>query len=598
VSAQQLPVSLVPVRPPPADQQVRRDARRPVEGEKPNRYHLPRGLESSSPVGYRVRVPLTSDEAKVIEPLLSLSAPSGFVAGADAITEGELFDEVSLGVLSSRQSTNFRGYRQVTFGPKDSGRIATLLDRLSGREGGVHDHSTHTHLILGQPYRTPFTFLLTFVGHKTGASIATVPHRAWRKWRHHDVDIPTIGYLPHLHTGILADALERAAVVASVGKRAANVFMAPFSGPEMRGANRSIIRELEDLCGLSSTDRRAGWGLQLVAQVGQVSDAFPIERPLARKLGANLLSLRSERIQPGVNMEDKAPGGYQVRQDMDVPDELATMAGRAGFNAGMRWMGVDRDATKSMMVMERVDTLTPGGKGRLRQIRGELGDITDQIVVDLPLWADLPTGRLLSRNAARGRKAFALAGQRIYIGGLDRKDVTRRGLSWERAVRAAGAAASRSALTCELSGLIDLPESCDLLAGCCLMAGPVNQNDIGKQYYGYPDLLAGAHPGRDPVSLLVWTLKAKTIADPVGNEEQLLNPKRKGALVDLRCGPHEAVWVVDNDGNRRPMRKEGERVSQERAFGELGNFVRAPDGSAIPGNEGAPWPGRDAKLWV
>jgi len=549
-------------------------------------------------VGFRKRVSITSDEAKQIEPLLSLEPPVRYVTDADSVKEGELFDEVSLGVLSSRQSTKFRGYRQVTFGPKDSARIAPLLERLQGREGSVLEHSTHTHIVLGQPYRTPFTFLLTFVGHKTGSSIATVPMRAWRKWRHHDVDIPTIGYLPHLHTGILADGMERAAVVASAGKRAANVFMGPFSGPEMRGSNRGVIRELEDLCGLSASDRRAGWGVQLATQVGQVADPFPMEAGLARKVGANLLSMRSERIQPGINMEDKAPGGYQVRQGMSVPDELAIMAGRAAFNAGARWMGVDRQSAKTMMVMERVDTLTAGGKGRLRQIRGELGDITDHLVADLPLWADLPAGRLLSKNAARGRKAFALAGQRIYIGGLDRGDVAKQGLAWEHAVRAAGAAAARSTLTCEFSGLIDLPETCDLLAGCCLMAGPVNQNDIGKQFYGYPDLLAGAHPGRDPVSLLVWTLKAKTIADPVGNEEQLLNAARKGALVDLRCGPHEVVTVVDSDGQHRPMRKEGDRVNQERAFGELGNFVRGPDGSPIPGNEGAPWPGREAMLWA
>ena len=68
--------------------------------------------------------------------------------------------------------------------------------------------------------------------------------------------------------------------------------------------------------------------------------------------------------------------------------------------------------------------------------------------------------------------------------------------------------------------------------------------------------------------------------------------------------PHTAAlneedrWVVDNDGARRPMRKEGDRVSQERAFSDVGNFARAPDSTPIPGNEGAPWPGRDARLWV
>jgi len=597
MSHAQLPVDLIPVAPPPADQHMRREARWPVEGEKPNRYHLPRKLESCSPVGYRTRIPLSSDEAAEVGPLLSMAAPTSFSPNGTAPSEGELFDEVSLGVLSSRQSTNFRGYRQVTFGPDDSARIAPLLNRLQGREGDALEHATHTHLVLGQPYRTPFTLLLTFVGHKPLSSLASVPMRAWRKWRHHDVDIPTIGYLPHLHTGILAEAMERAAVVASGGRRGAQVFMAPMSGPELRGHNAQVLRELEDLCRLSAADRRAGWGLQLAVQVGVVPEAFALRPQTARKLGANLLSLRSERIQPGVNMEDKAPGGYQVRQDMDVPEELAVMAGRAGYNSAMRWLGVDRDATKSMIVMERVDVQTPGGKGRLRQIRGELHAITDRVVEDFPLWVDLPTGKMMSKNAARGRKAFALAGQRIYIGGLDRTEVSSRGVSWEHAVRATGAAASRSALACELSGLIDLPPTADLLAGCCLMAGPVNQNDIGKQYYGYPDLLAGAHPGRDPVSLLVWTLKAKTIADPIGNEEQLLNPARKGALVDLRAGPHEVVTVVGRDGEHRPMRKAGDRVNQERAFGELGNFVRAPDGSPIPGNEGAPWPGRDAQVW-
>ena len=78
----------------------------------------------------------------------------------------------------------------------------------------------------------------------------------------------------------------------------------------------------------------------------------------------------------------------------------------------------------------------------------------------------------------------------------------------------------------------------------CLMAGPVNQNDIGKTYYGIPDLLAENFGSRDPTSLLVWTLKAKTVADPLGNEEQLMNRARKGALVDLRPGPHEVIQVM------------------------------------------------------
>jgi hypothetical protein len=405
------------------------------------------------------------------------------------------------------------------------------------------------------------------------------------------VDIPTIGYLTHLHVGILAEACERAAVLASAGERGANVFMAPFAGPAVRAANADAIRALEDLAGLSAADRRRGWGLQLVAQVGALPEPIDMPAPTARRIAASCLAMRSERIQPGVNNEAKAPAGYQVRQDMDVPEHLGTMCGRAAYNAMVHWTGLDRPAAKQALLLERVDVLTPGGKGRLRQIRGELEAITDKVVETLPKWADIPSGRFLSRNAERGRKAFALAGQRVYIGGLDRADVERRGMSWEAGIRAAGAAAARSALTAELGGLIDLPEDCDLLTGVCLMAGPVNQNDVGKQFFGYADLLAGAHPDRDPTSLLVWTLKAKTVADPLGNEEQLLNPARKGALVDLRAAPHEVASVRGGDGSIRPMRSESGRTSQERAFSDQDNFVVAPDGAEIPGNRGERWHG-------
>jgi hypothetical protein len=139
----------------------------------------------------------------------------------------------------------------------------------------------------------------------------------------------------------------------------------------------------------------------------------------------------------------------------------------------------------------------------------------------------------------------------------------------------------------ELSGCIGLPGDCDLLAGICLMAGPVNQNDIGKQFYGYQDLLAVE--GREPTSLLVWTLKAKTVADPIGNEEQLLNKARKGALVDLRPGPHEVVFVKQQSEVVALRSRQG-RFNGERAFGEQGNFVSDANGREIPGNKGSEWP--------
>ena len=244
---------------------------------------------------------------------------------------------------------------------------------------------------------------------------------------------------------------------------------------------------------------------------------------------------------------------------------------------------------KILLLLERVDVLTPGGKERLRDIRREQNEITDRLIARMPLWADLPLGRLLSKNANRGRKAFALAGQRIYIGGLTRDHCQQAEIEWNHAITAFGASAARSALACELSGLIELPEDCDLLSGMCLMAGPVNQNDIGKQFFGYPDLLAKEWPDRNPTALLLWTLKAKTVADPIGNEEQLMSQERKGALVDLRCGPHEVIGL--RRGNQiEPMRYKDGKTNQERAFADQGNFVTTPSGAIFQAIEGSPGP--------
>ena len=582
------PLEVVQIEAPPPGQRVRRHAEFAKEGTRKTRYSLPDSLDSPSPVGYRTRVSLTAEQAAEAVALLALERPTGF-ADATPVREQALFEECALGVLSSRQSTNFRGLRQVTFGPGRSAELRALLGELSGREAEPLAGAAYTHLVLGRPYRNPFTMLLTLVGHKPLTSALTVARRLLQKRLRFIDDIPTIGYLPHLHVGILAEAMERAAVIASEGSRRALGLMAPLCGAG-RERNKATIRKLEKLCGLTAKERAVGWRLALAVQVG---DALPDERvqlapETARRLGANLLAFRSERIQPGVNQEEAAPPAYQVRQDMDLPEALTTMTGRAAYNAFEHWSGAQREASKSLLLLDRIDVLTPHGKARLRTIRGQNETITDRVVKEMPLWADLPTGRAFSRNAERGRKAFALAGQRIYIGGLSRPEVEAAGLDWAATVRAVGAAAARGALYAELMGATEIPDDCDLLAGICLMAGPVNQNDIGKTYYGVPDLLAEAYGDRDPTALLVWTLKAKTVADPIGNEEQLLNPKRKGALVDLRPGPHEVV-TVEIDG-LRPMRLRGQRVNAERAYGDVGNFVTAPDGTPIPGNSGEAWP--------
>ncbi|MEM7151953.1 MAG: hypothetical protein AAF799_03880 [Myxococcota bacterium] len=604
-------LELVTVDPPPPEQRVRRGARFADEGQKRTRYSLPNALESGSPVGYRTRVPLSQAEGQAALALLSLQAPTGF-GPIQPVREEELFEESSLGILSSRQSTNYRGHRQVSFGPDDSTEIAALLRKCKGIDeggaGAVLDGASYTHVVLSRPYRTPFTMLLTFIGHEPFKSLVTVPVRAIRKATQHIHDIPTIGYLQDLHLGILADAMERAVVIGSRGRRRAQIFQAPFCGGN-RSRNREPIAALERMCMLSAADHRKGWRVAMVVQVGR---ALPEERvefeglseqeadALWPKLGANLLAFRSERIQPGVNQEDKAPAQYQERQDMDVSDEFTAQAGRAAYNAFERWTGADRDHAKHLLMLDRVDVLTPGGKQRLRDLRDKLGAITERIVERIPLWADLALNRALSRNAARGRKAFALAGQRIYIAGLSRPEVKAAKLDWELAVRAVGSAASRGSLYAELMGVVDLPDDCDLLAGVCMMAGPINQDDIGKTYYGMTDLLAEnpEFAPRDPTALLVWTFKAKTIADPIGNEEQLLNEKRKGALVDLRAAPHEVVTVAE-DGVLAPLRLQGGRSNRERAFSAVDNFVRDEGGADIPGNRGEPWPEslRSRSVW-
>lgn len=561
-------------------------------GERKTRYSLPEELHSASPVGYRRRVALSREEAEDALQLLSLERPSGF-GPVEAIEEGELFEECALGVMSARQSTNFRGHRQVSFGPEDSVRLAHVLRSLGHLDAPVLDNVAYTHVVLSRPYRTPFTLLLTLIGHKPVKSLLTVPYRALRKKFWHEDDIPSVGYLQQLHVGILADAMERAAVVASCGRRRAQVFSAPFCSEPRRKENRPMLRAIEEMCGLTSAERAQGWRVALVAQVGGAlpGEEVSLSRELCRKIGANLMAFRSERIQPGSNADESAPEEYQHDQGMVVPEELTVMAGRAAYNAFAHWTGCDRERAKRLMMLERIDVRTPAGQARIHEVQRGLDEVTDRVIATLPTWADLPVGRAFSRNAERGRKAFGLAGQRIYIGGLSRREVARAGLDWDQCVRAIGACAARSGLVAELMGVMELPEGCDLLAGLCLMAGPVNQNDIGKAFYGQPDLLAKTFEGRDPTSLLVWTLKAKTVADPIGNEEQLMNPRRQGKLVDLRPGPHEVVQMA-RGGRLEPMRRRGEKVNAERAFGDVNNFVVDPKGRGISGNKGAAWPER------
>ena len=106
-------IEVVPIAPPAEEQRVQREARFAPEGARKSRYTLPDRLKSASPVGYRHRVSLSQEQAHEALQLLAMERPQGF-AEPGPVSEQVLFEESSLGVLSSRQSTNFRGHQQFT----------------------------------------------------------------------------------------------------------------------------------------------------------------------------------------------------------------------------------------------------------------------------------------------------------------------------------------------------------------------------------------------------------------------------------------------------------------------------------------------------
>ncbi len=132
-------VEPVLISPPPEEQQVQREAVFTPEGERKTRHSLPTGLQSASPIGYRTRLSLTIEEATSAMALLSLRRPTAFVPPSP-VPESEFFEECSLGVLSARQSTNYRGQRQSSLGPEHSAQVAELLRHMLE---GWHVASVH-----------------------------------------------------------------------------------------------------------------------------------------------------------------------------------------------------------------------------------------------------------------------------------------------------------------------------------------------------------------------------------------------------------------------------------------------------------------------
>src|SRR5688572_25837369 len=100
-------LDVVEIPPPPEGERVSRQAELAKDTERPSRYHLPRQLFSCSPVGYRRRLSMTAAEVDAALVLLALPRPPAFVRGP-IVSEQALFEETSLGVLTSRQSSNFR----------------------------------------------------------------------------------------------------------------------------------------------------------------------------------------------------------------------------------------------------------------------------------------------------------------------------------------------------------------------------------------------------------------------------------------------------------------------------------------------------------
>jgi len=577
-------------------------------GEKRSRHHLPERLESSSPLGYRTRVSLAPEEARLALALPSRAEARRFMDTATPYRtlESTLFEEAALGVLVSRQSTNFFGQRQVTLGPSWSGKVEALLDALEGREGAVLRGAAHTHLWLGRPYQTPFTALLTFVGHPPLADVLTVPFRALRKGVAGHADIPSIGWLPHVHAGILSEQVSRAVALAHAGRMGVRTFLRPFVG-EAAQRNAPLLSDLEKAAGLNVLDTRlGGWRLMGVTQVGvlppgdrlpfaDLDDALPNGRSrMARRIAATAMAFRSERVLPGhllgVELPENVPWIYREPEETTVPQALMDEVLRAARDAFEERLGYGvPEGVRDALLVHEIDTTSAPGQTEITLIRQELDEVTQRIRKNLPVWADAVSLGALARLVEQGTKAFALSGQRVVIFGLDGELLRGTGVDFEHAVRAVGAAIARACWIFEIAGSTEIPEGADLLGGVCAMAGPVNLNDIGKSFYGHADLLRRNYGQGLPTSLAVVCFKAKTPADPIGNEEQLLNRTKRGPLVDLRKGPHEAVALRASPESRVvPMR--ADPVSRERAFHDVGNFVAGPDGREIEGNRGVPYP--------
>ena len=81
--------------------------------------------------------------------------------------------------------------------------------------------------------------------------------------------------------------MERAAILASDGRQQANILIAPFSCAQRQRANHAILQRIGKRIGLTAAERRQGWRIRLVAQVGTTPEPAGLPAELCRKIAAN-----------------------------------------------------------------------------------------------------------------------------------------------------------------------------------------------------------------------------------------------------------------------------------------------------------------------
>ena len=188
-----------------------------------------------------------------------------------------------------------------------------------------------------------------------------------KKYRFVD-DIPTIGYLQWLHLGILAESMERAAVIASSGQRRANVLMAPFCDDNAQSQNAQVIKDIEARIGLTSSDKAKGWQIRMITQVGCVKGTLDISQELYQRSVQTCLRFAQSAFSQGSTKRTRPLLNITKGRTWMSASLSLRMPAAPHTTRFHRWTGIERKRCKALLLNERVDVLTDGGKERLREI--------------------------------------------------------------------------------------------------------------------------------------------------------------------------------------------------------------------------------------